>query len=155
MVQKSSFVILWSVISLLAGCSQPVSSSAPDEERAGVFQQKLEVQRGALCVPADPDFDGYRYGEQIAHCRRHVSSSTKRRVAANYGISDRTGYEIDHIIPLAIGGDNSMDNLQPLLHATARQKARLEFQLFESLSAGAITQEEAVQRILDWRATGR
>lgn len=46
---------------------------------------------------------------------RDVSTATKNRVYAEYGISHHTTgqYEVDHIIPLEIGGSNDITNLFP------------------------------------------
>ena len=46
---------------------------------------------------------------------RHVTAATKRKVFAAYGItSHRSGqYEIDHLVPLELGGSNSIANLFP------------------------------------------
>jgi hypothetical protein len=44
---------------------------------------------------------------------RHVSEATKNRVYAEYGIRrhSRGQYEVDHLIPLELGGSNSIRNL--------------------------------------------
>lgn len=46
---------------------------------------------------------------------RNVPISVKNQVLKNYGIVDynSTLYEIDHLIPLSIGGDNNIKNLWP------------------------------------------
>jgi hypothetical protein len=46
---------------------------------------------------------------------RHVTAATKRKVFAAYGItSDRSGqYEIDHLVPLELGGSDAVSNLFP------------------------------------------
>ena len=110
---------------------------------------------GHLCSPSDPNFDGYRYPEQIAHCRRNVTEQMKAVVAAHYGIarSDWGNYEFDHLIPLAIGGDSSIDNLWPQPHGNpdgSQGKDRLEDQLYHEMAAGSITQAAAVQQIYAW-----
>jgi len=65
-----------------------------------VFAKATKVQ---ICVP------GYSRGV------RHVSSSTKRRVYAEYGIASRKPfeYEVDHLVSLELGGSNSIANLWP------------------------------------------
>lgn len=51
------------------------------------------------------------YIEQV----RDVSETTKRRVFAEYGISyaKHSHYEVDHLVPLELGGSNSIKNLWP------------------------------------------
>lgn len=48
-----------------------------------------------------------------AEAHRDVSEATKDQVAGEYGLSSRDGYEIDHLIPLELGGANSVANLWP------------------------------------------
>lgn len=66
---------------------------------------------GSLCTSYDRDFDEYRYEEGIAHCRRNVATWRKDAVCRRDGVSDRSGFTVDHIIPLSIGGSNHDDNL--------------------------------------------
>ena len=84
---------------------------------------------------------------------RNVSTATKRAIKNAYGIpaSQQSGYEIDHRIPLSIGGSNDRKNLWPLYSPDARRKSQLEQQLFEQLSAGQIAQASAIQQMLDWQ----
>ena len=44
-----------------------------------------------------------------------MSEATRRAVYASYGVAwtARAGYEVDHLIPLELGGDNSLANLWP------------------------------------------
>ena len=55
----------------------------------------------AICTP----------GWASAH--RDVSWETENAVAAEYGLSSHEGYEIDHLIPLELGGSNRVSNLWP------------------------------------------
>lgn len=56
-------------------------------------------------------------GWSTAH--RHVSDSTRRKVFVEYGITIKTeygtlgSYEVDHLIPLELGGSNELANLWP------------------------------------------
>src|SRR5712691_11572615 len=45
-----------------------------------------------------------------AEAHRDVSEATKDYIAREYGLSSRYGYEIDHLIPLELGGSNSVPN---------------------------------------------
>lgn len=57
---------------------------------------------------------------------RNVSTATKNDVYAEYGITSRAPnqYEIDHLIPLGIGGSNDIKNLWP--QPTDPRPGRLE-----------------------------
>ena len=77
------------------------------------------------------------YSERV----RNVSERTKESVYASYGIRTHTAgqYEIDHIVPLELGGSNSVKNLFP---EAARprpgfhEKDRLENTLHRLVCAG-------------------
>jgi hypothetical protein len=46
---------------------------------------------------------------------RHVTSSTRERVFGEYGIASHAPgqYEVDHLVPLELGGSNAISNLFP------------------------------------------
>jgi len=107
---------------------------------------------GDLCDTSDRDFDGFRYGQHIPHCRRAVSHEMKRFVANNFGIHDNFhNYEIDHYIPLSIGGSNAPENLWPLPVPVARAKCELEGRVHLEVVRGEITQEQAIERVKNWK----
>lgn len=112
---------------------------------------------GHLCTPTDPNFKEYRYAEHIPYCQRMVTQQMKQEISTHYGVlqSAWSGYEFDHLIPLAIGGDSSTDNLWPQPHAPgtpdgSEGKDKLEFQLYQEMNAGTITQADAVKQIYAW-----
>jgi len=110
---------------------------------------------GHLCSPTDPNFKEYRYAEHIPYCNRNVTQQMKQTVGDHYGVpsSNWSGYEFDHLIPLAIGGDSSIDNLWPQPHGNpdgSDGKDRLENDLYLQMKAGTITQAAAVKQIYDW-----
>jgi hypothetical protein len=73
---------------------------------------------------------------------RHVSDSDRRAVDVEYGMEPR-GYgstlEIDHIIPLELGGSNSFANLYPERAPGFRVKDKLENRLHQMVCSGSIT----------------
>lgn len=123
--------------------------------RAPMAVPNWSVTPGNLCTPGDPNFKEYRYTEHIAYCNRNVTLQMKQQVAAEYNVpqSDWSSYEFDHLIPLCIGGDSSVDNLWPQprgMNGGSDDKDKLENQLYKEMAAGTITQKAAVQQIYDW-----
>lgn len=104
--------------------------------------------------------------------RRSVSDAQKRKIFEAYGVpfEDRASYEVDHFIPLSIGGintcvrpDGSEDvtcNLWPQPHQKSfpeiapwgsETKDRLEFRLYKMMCAGEISLHDAQIAITaDW-----
>ena len=63
--------------------------------------------------------------------RRHTSAALKRRVYASYGIVSHPAgsYEVDHLIPLEIGGADVQANLWPEAAPSFHRKDHLENRL--------------------------
>ena len=91
---------------------------------------------------------------------RSVSPATRRQVFAAYGMTNHTGWcapgscELDHLIPLELGGSNSAKNLWPQPYYgewNAYRKDRLETRLHWMVCNGIIAPVEA-QRVIarDW-----
>lgn len=110
------------------------------------------VTPGALCSERDPDFKMLAYPAHVPICRRHVTPSLRKTAFAMYGIprSRWASYELDHLIPLALGGSNSVKNLLPQPLSMATKKDKLETKLYRQLLAGRISQSVAVAQILAW-----
>lgn len=85
--------------------------------------------------------------------RRHVTESMKMRVCQEYSVFriDCTGakYEIDHLVPLEIGGSNDLRNLWPQPIEQARQKDQVEWMLHNWVCTGRVSLEWAQQKIAD------
>jgi hypothetical protein len=92
---------------------------------------------------------------------RHWSRERDDRILAEYGLEPgpHPNYEIDHLVPLAIGGADSDANLwpeprrplEPTLNAEA--KDRLEWKLRDLICAGELDVAEAQRAIADdWTA---
>ena len=90
--------------------------------------------------------------------RRHVSAAEKAEVLAAYNIplGQAAYYEIDHLVPLAIGGANVVSNLWPQPWAEADEKDILEVELQRRVCHGVLGQAEAQREVADdWIATYR
>ena len=87
--------------------------------------------------------------------RRNVSAAMKAAVLAGYNIPDNESpyYEIDHLVPLAIGGANVVANLWPEPWAEAVQKDVLEVELQRRVCHGLVSQVEAQREVADDWAT--
>ena len=89
---------------------------------------------------------------------RHTSGKLKKFIYEKYGINPKGGhYEVDHLIPLEIGGADVAANLWPESYQTklwnAHVKDRLENYFHEEICAGRIPIEQAQKEIAeDWIA---
>jgi len=110
---------------------------------------RVDLAPGHLCSLTNKDFKELRYREQIPYCKRHVTKKTKIAICKIYGITDRKGYTVDHIIPLSLGGDNSMQNLW--CQSKKIWSARLEFFFYTQVKNGDMRQVEAVVRLLGYK----
>lgn len=87
---------------------------------------------------------------------RHTSGSTKHAVYVAYGLSNKTGhYEIDHLIPLSLGGADVQGNLWPQSYDTptwnATVKDKLEWKLLHMVCKGQLPMATAQQAMArDW-----
>lgn len=101
---------------------------------------------------------GFRTGRH-----RNVSGSMKEAVRRRYGIESKRsdwcnterGCEIDHLVPLLLGGSNDIENLWPQPYEgewNAHHKDQLEVRAKKLLCQGKITLEEAQNAFRgDWR----
>jgi hypothetical protein len=106
------------------------------------------VSASDVCVP------GY------AGSVRHVTEATKRDICRRDGVPyPAKGYEIDHLIPLALAGSNDPENLwaQPGTGQwTYHHKDQLEVRLHAMVCRGELTLHEARDLIrTDWPAAYR
>jgi|SRR6185503_16319311 len=106
----------------------------------------LEVTQKELCE------HGYESSD------RTIPITLKIQVADRYSISsDVGGYNVDHLIPVGLGGSNSLKNLwpQPLSGEWSYpRKNRLEATLRKMVCRGELDLKKAQQEIAtDWVAT--
>jgi hypothetical protein len=98
-----------------------------------------------------------------AEAHRDVSYATEDSVAREYGLSSHYGYEIDHLIPLELGGSNNVRNLWPEPYNSpygATQKDGLEDYLHQQvcehgLPLATAQHEIAVNWYAAWVVAGR
>ncbi len=105
----------------------------------------LDVTSSDVCVSG--------YSSKV----RDVPQAVKEQVYASYGITSRQPkeYEIDHLIPLSMGGSNSVRNLWPQSFRTkpwnATVKDGLENRLHNMICKGQIDMKTAQHEIAaDW-----
>ena len=69
--------------------------------------------------------------------RRHVSPATRAKVLSDYNVTDAAsvGMELDHLVPLALGGANTAPNLWPQPTPDYEIKDRLEIKMQRQVCA--------------------
>jgi hypothetical protein len=87
---------------------------------------------------------------------RDVPVSVKRSVYAEYGIASHVpgSYQVDHLIPLELGGNNGVANLWPQSRPGYHQKDETENRLHDAVCAGSLSLRTAQLQIAhDWQHT--
>jgi hypothetical protein len=87
---------------------------------------------------------------------RNVPQSLKQSVYAGYGIEAHTpgSYEVDHLVSLELGGNNSIANLWPEISPGYHEKDGIENRLHDAVCAGSVSLRAAQHEIArDWRHT--
>jgi hypothetical protein len=93
----------------------------------------FHVSRAQICTP----------GWSSEH--RNVSEVTKESVYSSYGITHRThygtpgSYEIDHLVPLELGGNNEVTNLWPEPYPSYYLKDTLEDRMHDNVCSRKIS----------------
>ncbi len=134
-----------SVSLLLSALSFAASSDQPRPDPQLTPGATLEVTTADICVSG--------YTKKV----RNVPAAVKRQVYAEYHATNTPGaYEVDHLIPLELGGSNSIQNLWPesyTIEWNARIKDELENRLHVLACHGTVPLSQAQQEIAsDWIA---
>lgn len=110
----------------------------------------LEKTPGDFCTPKDKDFLEYRYKEKMPYCDRNVDGWQKDRIYKLYNIPEkcRHRYTVDHLVPLAVGGNNAFENLWPEHVLVKKTRQELEQKLYLEVLKGLKKSDEAVEIIL-------
>jgi hypothetical protein len=125
-----------------AGCRVLGALPDPACTPGGVFPHATVAE---ICTPG--------YAERV----RAVLVSTKDAVYASYGISFHAAgrYQIDHLVPLEVGGNNTRANLWPQLTPGYGEKDTVENELHAAVCSGRIALATAQAQIAhDWRHAG-
>ena len=126
-------------------CSTPAQSNGLLDRRM-TPGDTLEVTKADICAPG--------YTKLV----RNVPAAVKREAYSEYGRSREKGVccEVDHLIPLELGGSNRLKNLWPEpydIDWNAHVKDRLENRLHEMVCSGEIELHKAQKAIAsDWIA---
>jgi hypothetical protein len=83
---------------------------------------------------------------------RNVTESRKQAVYLSYGIRRHRPYEyeIDHLVSLELGGNNSQKNLWPEKQPGARSKDKIENALHKQVCDGVLSLSRAESKIKHW-----
>ncbi|MFH0703052.1 MAG: HNH endonuclease signature motif containing protein [bacterium] len=82
---------------------------------------------------------------------RNVNLNTKKSIKIRDGYTPNAKVDIDHKIPLCLGGANSIDNLQALVKDKHEIKTQHDVLLLYYVKNCLMTIEEAQQEALKWR----
>jgi hypothetical protein len=114
-----------------AACSLMARGQLPDSQCTSGAVQSTNAE--AICTPG------------WASRHRHVTAATRRLVYRRYGLE----WEVDHRVPLELGGSNRISNLSPEHHP--KQKDGLENRLHQQVCSGRMRLRTARVFLGDWR----
>jgi hypothetical protein len=98
----------------------------------------LPVTEQQICTP------GY------ATSVRAVTTAEKDAIYAEYGITNHTGYVIDHLVSLELGGSNDPSDLWPEPSAEPKRKDVVENALHDAVCNGSMSLADAQAQIRTW-----
>jgi hypothetical protein len=80
-----------------------------------------------------------------------ITGPIKVKLLAAYGYAAGSEAELDHVVPLTLGGANSVSNLAPQPGPIPNAKDTVELRLAQAVCAGRVTLAEAQRRVAtDW-----
>jgi len=151
-------VLLLPLLILLAGCGTTATILYPTPTASSTAHTRCMAARGvpdAHCTPGAV-FSGVTPQKicvaGYTRTVRNVSASEKAQVFAEYDITQHTPgqFEIDHLIPLELGGSNELANLWPEAASPVpgfHQKDQLENYLHDKVCSGALSLKDAQHEI--------
>ena len=132
-----------------AGKSTPVPAGQPKYNLNAPILPNPKLTPGDALDVTPRDFCTPGYSQKV----RDVPESVKRKVYELYGIKNRqpAEYEIDHLIPLQLGGSNSIRNLWPhsrhLPNWHARMKTEVGQEMYRRVCRGELDYKVAQREI--------
>jgi len=147
------YILLCSGILALLTLPARAESSVPESQGDARIRPDPRLTPGAVITSDPAVFCHAGYSRTV----RHTSGRVKHDVYRAYGIDRRSGhYEMDHLIPLALGRADVPANLWPEDFDTewnAETKDRLEWRLVQLVCHGSVAVEQAQHDIAaDWIA---
>lgn len=112
--------------------------------------QKIKVYGTGLFKDPKGVIEAIRSGNPIRKIRGDAVILERQRSLSKLDVGDMAT-EVDHIIPLALGGTNEESNLQIISKQDNRAKGQVDTYLAKLLDSGEITKKEAQERVLNWR----
>lgn len=147
-------LIAWLMVVASASAQKVVLTRYQNSQ--GLYLPDTQVTPGAVRTQSteelcNPKFRTSKY--------RHTSLKLKKQVCALYGVKNRCpsrDYEIDHLVSLELGGQDSLQNLWPQPIAQAREKDQLEDRLKVLVCHGEISLSNAQEYLEDnWASSYR
>jgi len=140
---------------IVAGCRRNPPPVLPGFNAAAPIRPDARMTPGDALDVTPRDFCTPGYSKKV----RDVSQSLKEKIYRQYGIRSRKNgeYSIDHLIPLQMGGSNSIKNLWPQSYKTqpwnGHTKNALGTRLRDKICAGELDMKTAQRDIAtDWIA---
>ncbi len=145
----SRLLVAVAFLLLVRGVSPLVAQQVVPDAKSAPTMPDPKLTPGDVLPVGLADIQVKGYSSKV----RNVPIEVKRQVYASYGIAHWvTGqYEVDHLIPLSLGGSNSTKNLWPESYLTspwnAHTKDALEDKLLSLVRSGKVDLHQAQQEI--------